>query len=62
MCNGLMAIWHEVITWNNSELLSVTPTEQNLSKISLKDKMFSLKEMHFENVTYKTSDIFCLSA
>ena len=56
--NGLVLVQCQAITWTNDDLLSVGPTETNLSEIWIKMQSFSFKKINaFENAVCQMTTI-----
>ena len=51
--NGLVAVWHQTITWTNGHLLAIGPLVANYSEIAMKTLNIFFQENGFENVVCK---------
>ena len=51
--NGLSLVWHQAITWTNTDLLSIEPLGTHFSEIWLKISNFSFINMHLKMLSVK---------
>ena len=46
--NGLLPVWCQIITWTNTDLLSIRPLGTNFSEIWIKTQNFSFVKMYLK--------------